>query len=79
MALISALQVQQAVQSEREKVLRESMDALTRDVSAMREEIGEIHSMANRWKGGFLVLAGVGGTVGWVMSMWTSVISFFHK
>jgi ribosomal protein S2 len=68
MRVLSLVQQQLAVQAERERQLRESIADLSRDVQALSADVAEMKSMANRWKGGFLVLTALGGIIGWILS-----------
>lgn len=62
-----------AVAGERERQIRESIAELSKDVQDLSAEISEMKNMANRWKGGFLVLAALGGIIGWFLSSIDSI------
>lgn len=79
MKVLADLQKQMAVKEEREFFLRETIDKLAEDLSDVRAEVGEIHAMANRWKGGFIVITALGGIIGWVLSTWESVTGLFSR
>lgn len=70
--ILTELRVQMAAQVERERSLRVTIDKLTEEVEELGAEVKAMRDMANRWKGGFLVLAGLGGAIGWVLSTWTT-------
>ena len=72
-----SLKSQLDVQNEREKAMREMLFKLTEEVEELSEEVKQMRAMANRWKGGFIVLAGLGGVIGWVLSTFSSVSSIF--
>lgn len=51
---------------------------LAREISALREDVAKLVVMSNRWKGGFIALAGLGGVLGWFLSSWESVLYIFR-
>ena len=75
--LLHELQRQLDVQLEREKFLRETLIKLSTDVEELSDEVKQMRAMANRWKGGFVVLAGLGGIIGWILSTWSTFSSLF--
>ena len=44
--------------------LEERVEALQEDMKLMKSDISELRATANRWKGAFWVLMGLGGIVG---------------
>lgn len=47
--------------------MKESVDALKSDIVALQQEVATLSAQANRWKGAFVVLLGVGGAFGWAL------------
>lgn len=45
----------------------------------IREDIKSLVQLSQRWRGGIVVLAALGGIVGWVISTWGQVGTLFHK
>ena len=48
--------------------LEERVAALQEDMKLMKSDISELRATANRWKGAFCVLMGLGGIVGVVVN-----------
>jgi hypothetical protein len=48
--------------------LEERVEALQEDMKFMKSDISELRATANRWKGAFWVLMGLGGVVGVVVN-----------
>ena len=48
--------------------LEERVEALQEDMKLMKSDISELRATANRWKGAFWVLMGLGGIVGVVVN-----------
>ena len=48
--------------------LEERVEALQEDMKFMKSDISELRATANRWKGAFWVLMGLGGIVGVVVN-----------
>ena len=48
--------------------LEERVEALQGDMKLMKSDISELRATANRWKGAFWVLMGLGGIVGVVVN-----------
>ena len=44
--------------------LEERVEALQDDMKEMRSDMSELRAVANRWKGAFWVMMGLGGVVG---------------
>lgn len=63
-----------AVQNASEGNIAEILGGVRGDIKVINAQIAEIHSMANRWKGGFVVLAGLGGLLGWLVASWQNLI-----
>jgi hypothetical protein len=62
-----------AVSAEANRGLIHKIEVLEEKLDDMDEKVDDLSSMANRWKGGFIVLAGLGGVVGWILSTWESL------
>lgn len=56
--------------------MKASVDALQADIVALQQEVATLSAQANRWKGAFVVLLGVGGAFGWALDR---VITAFHS
>tara|TARA_R100001510_G_scaffold5314_1_gene4243 strand:+ start:735 stop:950 length:216 start_codon:yes stop_codon:yes gene_type:complete len=48
--------------------LEERVEALQEDMKFMKSDISELRATANRWRGAFWVLMGLGGVVGIVVN-----------
>ena len=48
--------------------LEERVEAVQEDMKLMKSDISELRATANRWKGAFWVLMGLGGIVGVVVN-----------
>lgn len=77
--VIFEVKQQLAVQAERERHTRESISELAKEVENLRNEISEMKVMANKWKGGFLVLTALGGIIGWLLSSWSSLTDLLGR
>ena len=44
--------------------LEERVEALQDDMKEMRSDMSELRAVANRWKGAFWVMMGLGGAIG---------------
>lgn len=75
--ILIQIQKDLAVLTERYKFTNEKIDKISDEMNELKDDINEMKNMANRWKGGFLVLAGLGGLVGWIFSTWGSAINIF--
>lgn len=75
--ILIQIQKDLAVLTERYKFTNEKIDEMRSEVKDLKDDIAEMKNMANRWKGGFLVLAGLGGLVGWVFTTWGSALNIF--
>lgn len=75
--ILTSLQKQLAIMEERERALKEDISELKAELQTLRNEITDMKEMANRWKGGFIVLAGIGGIVGWILSSWQTIVQVF--
>lgn len=62
-----------AVLSEQVRQLNENLKYLKSDMEGLRRDISEVHEMANRWKGGLIVVVGLGGVVGWLLSVGSNI------
>jgi hypothetical protein len=71
---VMELQKLAAVQVERDRELRELVTDLRKDLEKVIEGVERINSMANRWKGGFIVLTAIGGLIGWVVASWNNIV-----
>jgi hypothetical protein len=63
--------VQVALLVERVTGLIEKVDKLENDVAVIRQ-------MADRWKGGFLVIVATGSILGWIATMWGKMVGTWH-
>lgn len=52
------------------------LDEQGSDITEIKKDVKSLVGMANRWKGAFFVLLGVGAIVGWFIDR---LASFFHK
>lgn len=48
--------------------LEERVEALQEDMKEMRSDVSELRATANRWKGAFWLMMGLGGAVGAVVN-----------
>ena len=48
--------------------LEERVEALQDDMKEMRSDMSELRATANRWKGAFWVMMGLGGAVGVIVN-----------
>lgn len=67
-------------------VLTERFTQVERDRAELKDEMEKIaHEleylvrMSNRWKGGFIALAALGGIVGWILTSWESLTVIGEK
>lgn len=74
--LIMELQKMVVRLEERETNIKEQISDLKSELDTIKTHINDIHVMANRWKGGFIVLTALGGIIGWVLSTWTEFGTF---
>ncbi len=51
--------------------LEERVEALQEDMKEMRSDMSELRATANRWKGAFWVMMGLGGAVGVIVNIAT--------
>jgi len=47
------------------------------DISKLSAEIVNVNNMANRWKGGFIVVMAVGAFIGWLISVGAGLTKIF--
>lgn len=55
-----------------------TLDELRIVVAEVKEEVGSIVNLTNRWRGGFVALAALGGILGWLISAWEHVVIIWH-
>jgi hypothetical protein len=60
-------------------VLKEKFEQQTKTVAKLEEKLSEIEQMINRWKGGFIVIAVLGGIIGWVTTSWDHILTILTK
>ena len=65
------------VLSEQMRQMNEKLVDLKNDVAELQKEISTIYEMANRWKGGFIVVLSLGGFIGWVVSVSGGIRNLF--
>ena len=51
--------------------LEERVEALQEDMKEMKSDMSELRATANRWKGAFWVMMGLGGVVGVIANIAT--------
>jgi len=51
--------------------LEERVEALQDDMKEMRSDMSELRAVANRWKGAFWVMMGLGGAIGVIANITT--------
>ena len=44
------------------------------EIIGLKHELVNIHMLANRWKGGFIMIAALGAVTGWVLSSWENIL-----
>ena len=54
--------------------LEERVEALQQDMKDMKSDMSELRATANRWKGAFWVMMGLGGAVGVIANITTGWI-----
>ena len=54
--------------------LEERVEALQEDMKDMKSDMSELRATANRWKGAFWVMMGLGGAVGVIANITTGWI-----
>lgn len=67
-----------AVLSNQHTTFTKTLDELRKDMSNTHDEVTEIKEYADKWKGGFFALAGVGAFLGALFSMWDHIRVFFR-
>lgn len=50
--------------------LSERVTILSDQMAEVRKDVGEMKQMADRYKGAFLLIVGIGGAAGWLFSLW---------
>lgn len=50
---------------------------LNERLDKIEEGIQDLRSYANKWKGGFWVLLGLGSAATWLLSQWENIVHFF--
>jgi hypothetical protein len=56
--------------------LQAKMEILCQEVLDLKKSHIQLLELANRWKGGILILLAVGGLIGWLAD---KLLSVFHK
>lgn len=59
-------------------LLEKKLDGLEREFHEMHKEVSEIHDYANKWRGGFYALTGLGALIGAVAAFWDRVRLLWH-
>lgn len=67
-----------AVLTERVAHLSQNYTDLKKGQDTIATEIDEIHEMANRWKGGVAVVLGLGGLLGFLISIADKVVKVWR-
>lgn len=58
--------------------LEKEITNLDTDMKKLEKEVENIYTMANKWKGGLLVLMALGSIIGWIASFSGSIAKIFH-
>ena len=74
-----ALDVKLAVLEQRTCHIDEQVDALRHDIVAINSALIDMQRQADRWKVGFVVIAGLGGVIGWVLSSADTIARLWRK
>src|SRR3984893_5017106 len=64
---------QMAVHGERDAQLSKDIAALKTEWEVMHAEVTEIKDYANKWRGGFYAIAGLGAGIGTIAAFWDRV------
>jgi hypothetical protein len=59
-------------------LLRQEMEQMKVQLEELQRDVSAIRGMADRWRGGFLVLLSLGGIIGWIASVWDKVQKASH-
>lgn len=51
----------------------QSLSDIDRRLNNLEQQIGQLMTQVNRWKGGFLVLSALGAFAGWLIVSWGNV------
>jgi len=54
------------------------LDEIMADVETIKKEMALLTTMANRWKGGFIMLVALGGIIGWALTSWEHIAIIFR-
>jgi hypothetical protein len=58
--------------------LRGDMKAVQRDLLQLRGDVAAIKQMASNYRGGFLAVLGLGGLIGWLVTIGDKIKGWFH-
>ena len=79
LAVLRTMEIQLAVLKSRFSVIEKNLDILQKSQENLLDKVGEINSMASRWKGGIVVIFALGGLIGWVATLIDNVARIFLK
>lgn len=54
-------------------ILGQKIEHLTKLVESLESDVREMKQTADRWKGGFLVIVGLGGVLTWILNAWDKI------
>ena len=68
-----------AVLEEHIKHIAEQVDELFEHIKIIETTLNDIQRSADKWKMGFVVIAGLGGVVGWALSSIETITRLFRR
>ena len=71
--------VKLAVLEERTKHIAEQVDELFQHIKIIETTLNDLQRSADKWKMGFVVVAGLGGVIGWVLSSVETITRLFRR
>ena len=72
-------EVKLAVLEERSKHITEQIDSLSGKIEHIEQQLSTIQQQADRWKMGFVVIAGLGGVIGWILTSAETILKLFKR